>query len=91
MVINSLEEAMEDLFNRHIISVFLEGGATLTSEFMKAGLVNRVSMFLNPSFLGSGKSAMGDFGLEALNERPQLKSIESRWIEGDFLISGRLK
>ena len=91
MVINSLEEAMEDLFNRHIISVFLEGGATLTSEFMKAGLVNRVSMFLNPSFLGSGKSAMGDFGLEALAERPKLTEIESRWIEGDFLISGRLK
>jgi diaminohydroxyphosphoribosylaminopyrimidine deaminase/5-amino-6-(5-phosphoribosylamino)uracil reductase len=91
MVIKSLDEAMEDLFNRHIISVFLEGGATLTSEFMKAGLVNRVSMFLNPSFLGTGKSAVSDFGLEVLNERPHLTNIESRWIEGDFLITGRLK
>lgn len=90
MVISSLEEAMDDLFKRNIISVFLEGGATLASEFMKARLINRVSLFLNPSFLGGGKNALEDFGLNSLHERPKLTQIESRWLEGDFLLTARL-
>lgn len=88
--INSLKEAMEDLYNRKFINLFLEGGATLASAFMKEGLVNRVSLFMNPSFLGAGKSALHDIGLSSLNERPKLKNIETRWIDGDLFISGRL-
>lgn len=91
MIINSLEEAMEDLFNRKIISVFLEGGATLASEFLKAGLINRVSLFMNPSLIGLGKNALGDFGLTSLNERPKLTDIQSKWIGEDLYLTGRLK
>ena len=88
--IHSLNEAMEDLFNRKLINLFLEGGATLASSFMKENLINRVSLFMNPSFLGTGKTALSDIGLTNLNERPRLKQIESRWIEEDLYLTGRL-
>lgn len=90
ILIKNLSEAMSDLFDRKFISLFLEGGSRLATEFMREGLVQRVSLFFNPSFLGGGQNTLGDFGLEALANKPQLKQIESRWLEGDLLISGRL-
>ena len=89
--IDSLKEAMSDLFSRKLINLFLEGGSNLATSFIKEGLVNRVSLFMNPSFLGTGKSALGDLGLSNLNERPFLSHTESRWIDGDLFITGRLK
>jgi diaminohydroxyphosphoribosylaminopyrimidine deaminase/5-amino-6-(5-phosphoribosylamino)uracil reductase len=89
--ISSLKEAMDDLFARKFITLFLEGGSSLASSFLKEGFINRVSLFMNPSFLGSGKNALSDFGLTQLSDRPLLTQTESRWIDGDILISGRIK
>lgn len=88
--IQSIAEAMDDLFERKLINLFLEGGANLASSFMKEKLINRVSLFMNPSFLGSGKTALSDIGLTSLNDRPRLQQIESRWIEEDLYLTGRL-
>jgi diaminohydroxyphosphoribosylaminopyrimidine deaminase/5-amino-6-(5-phosphoribosylamino)uracil reductase len=89
--IDSLKEAMSDLFSKKMINLFLEGGSNLATSFIKDDMVNRVSLFMNPSFLGNGKNALSDLGLTKLDDRPFLKQTESRWIDGDLLISGRLK
>lgn len=89
--IHSLKDAMSDLYSKRLMNLFLEGGANLATSFLKEKLVNRVSLFMNPSFLGNGKSALGDLGLTKLSERPSLTQTESRWIEGDLFISGRIK
>jgi len=91
MKVSSLSEALNDLFQRKLISLFLEGGPALATAFLKEGHINRVSLFMNPSFLGSGKSALLDLGLEQLNNRPHLKEVESCWLGDDLLISGKLK
>jgi diaminohydroxyphosphoribosylaminopyrimidine deaminase / 5-amino-6-(5-phosphoribosylamino)uracil reductase len=88
--VNNLEEALADLFSRKIISVFLEGGSHLASEFFKANLVDRVSLFLNPSFLGSGIPSLQDLGIKNLQTRPRLSQTTSQWIADDLLISGRI-
>lgn len=90
MRFGSLTEAMRDLFERKLINLFLEGGSNLAASFIKEGLVNRVSLFISPSFLGSGKNSLGDLGLTQLSERPFLTQTESRWIGEDLFISGRL-
>lgn len=89
--IGSLDEAMQDLFSRKLINLFLEGGSDLATSFIRESFVHRVSLFMNPSFLGIGKSALSDLGFTKLGERPVLKQIESHWIDGDLFISGRLK
>jgi diaminohydroxyphosphoribosylaminopyrimidine deaminase/5-amino-6-(5-phosphoribosylamino)uracil reductase len=89
--ISSLKDAMDDLFSRKFITLFLEGGSNIASSFLKEGYINRVSLFMNPSFLGSGKNALSDIGLTQLSDRPLLTQTESRWIDGDILISGRIK
>lgn len=85
-----IRSALEDLFKRGIISVFLEGGADLATNFMKEGLVNRVSLFMNPSFLGSGPSALSDLGLAKLHQRPHLNHVKVKMIESDLYLTGRL-
>jgi diaminohydroxyphosphoribosylaminopyrimidine deaminase/5-amino-6-(5-phosphoribosylamino)uracil reductase len=88
--IKNLTEAMNYLMEKKIMSLFLEGGSNLATAFLKEDLVNRISLFLNPSLLGAGHNALGDLGLETLDQRPKLTQIESRWMDGDLLISGRL-
>lgn len=91
LVYKSIAEAMQGLFEKNIISVFLEGGAHLATAFMKLGLVDRVSVYLNPSFLGAGKTALEDFGLETLAQRPRLENVNFELLGEDLFLSGNLK
>ena len=88
--VKTLKEALEKLFEKKFIHLFMEGGATLASAFMKEGLIDRVSVFVNPSFLGEGKPMLESLGLKKLADRPGLKNIRTQLVGGDILISGRL-
>lgn len=89
--INSLSEAMNDLLERKLIYLMLEGGATLATSFLKESLIQRVSLYLNPSFLGAGASTLGDLGVEKLNLRPRLMNPETQWLGEDLLVTGRIQ
>jgi diaminohydroxyphosphoribosylaminopyrimidine deaminase/5-amino-6-(5-phosphoribosylamino)uracil reductase len=89
-VFRSIEEALEELFKKKIINLFLEGGPNLAASFLTKGLIDRVSLYMNPSFLGSGQSLLENFNLESLAERPKLKDLESRWFGEDLYLTGRL-
>ena len=68
----------------------LEGGSKLASCFLKEGLIDRVSLYLNPSFIGSGVGVLGDLELPNLAQRPRLKNIESKWLGEDLYLTGNL-
>ncbi len=88
--VKTLREAMENLYSRKIISILLEGGPCLAGEMMKEKLIQRVSLFMNPSFLGEGPGSLGSFGLNALNERPKLTNIKSKLFGEDIFLTGRI-
>ncbi len=53
--------------HRQIVSVFLEGGLDARRDRSCApGLVDRVVAYLAPAFLGSGKPALGDAGVDTI-------------------------
>ena len=56
-------EALEQLFARDRQHVFLEGGPTLASAFVRAGLVDEVVTYVAPMLLGAGRSAVADLGI----------------------------
>ena len=91
MQIKDLSEAFYHLKERKLINLFIEGGATLASQFIQEKRVQRVSYFINPSFLGSGKSALGDLNITQLQLRPKLFNLESQWFGGDLMLSGRVQ
>jgi diaminohydroxyphosphoribosylaminopyrimidine deaminase / 5-amino-6-(5-phosphoribosylamino)uracil reductase len=88
--IKNISEAMSDLYSRKLIHLMLEGGAGLATEFFKAQLIDRVSLYQNPSFIGSGNGILGDLNLTSLNHRPRLQNIESCWLGDDHFMTGRL-
>lgn len=87
---DDLTIVMNELFHRKIISVLVEGGAQIASELLKAKLVDRISLYQNPSFLGSGLPALRELEIGKLSERIQLKDIESQWIGDDHYMTGRI-
>jgi len=90
LVYTSIEDALSDLFSKKVISVFLEGGPTLAGEFLKRNLVDRASIYLNPSLIGEGTSMLKNFSLPSLKERPTLKNINYKFFEDDLFLTGRV-
>lgn len=88
--IKNIKEALTDLYQKKFINLMMESGSCLASEFIRQGLIDRVSLYQNPSFLGEGKGILRDLDLSNLNKRPKLTDIESRWIGEDHYLTGRL-
>ena len=77
------------LFERGIRHVFVEGGPTLASAFVAAGLVDEYAIYLAPSLLGGDRLAIGDIGVSTIGEtkRLRIESVES--LGDDVLIVAR--
>jgi diaminohydroxyphosphoribosylaminopyrimidine deaminase/5-amino-6-(5-phosphoribosylamino)uracil reductase len=63
-----LHALLAELHRRQIVSVLLEGGATLAGSFMREGLVDRVVGYLAPAVLGAGLAALGPAGVRTIGE-----------------------
>lgn len=85
-----LPEALATLAAEGINNLLLEGGAGIAGAFLRAGLVQRVTHYVNPSYLGTGISALNDYGLRDLNQRLRLKNVEYSSLGDDLAITGRL-
>jgi diaminohydroxyphosphoribosylaminopyrimidine deaminase / 5-amino-6-(5-phosphoribosylamino)uracil reductase len=62
------EAALKDLFARDRQHVFLEGGPTLATAFLAAGLVDEVVVYVAPMLLGAGRTAVADLGITTVSE-----------------------
>ncbi len=85
-----LGEVLDELYQQGIVNILLEGGACLASAFLAEKHVQRISHYLNPSYLGQGKSALNDYGLMDLSQRIHLKHVEYTVLGEDFHLTGRV-
>jgi diaminohydroxyphosphoribosylaminopyrimidine deaminase/5-amino-6-(5-phosphoribosylamino)uracil reductase len=84
---NDLHAALSELFQKGIRTVYVEGGPTLASAFISAGLVDRFYIFLAPLLLGGDKLAIGDLGISTLGERVNLNVTSIQRLGDDILIT----
>ncbi|WEK62546.1 MAG: bifunctional diaminohydroxyphosphoribosylaminopyrimidine deaminase/5-amino-6-(5-phosphoribosylamino)uracil reductase RibD [Candidatus Microbacterium colombiense] len=73
-----LPAVLADLHERGVQSVFVEGGPTLASAFLAAGLADRVLAYIAPVLLGGGRVALGDIGVSSIAEARRLTIDE--WV-----------
>ncbi len=66
-------EALDELWERGVRRVLLEGGPTVASAFWRAGVVDRVTLYLAPSLLGAGSAAVGDLGITNIAGQARLR------------------
>jgi diaminohydroxyphosphoribosylaminopyrimidine deaminase / 5-amino-6-(5-phosphoribosylamino)uracil reductase len=90
LVNQPLPQALATLTAEGINSLLVEGGAGLASSFLQAGLVQRVTHYVNPSYLGAGLCALNDYGLRDLHHRLHLKNVEYTPLGDDLAVTGRL-
>ncbi len=87
-----LADALRQLADREIQSIFLEGGPTLARSFLAAGLVDRVNWFVAPIIIGGdgAPTAIAGDGLGPLDGVPRLRGVTMEQVGDDTLISGDL-
>ena len=85
-----LDHVLSELYQQGLVNLLVEGGASLAASFLHGNHVQRISHYLNPSYLGQGQSAVNDYGLTELSQRIQLKHVEYTALGTDFYLTGRV-
>jgi diaminohydroxyphosphoribosylaminopyrimidine deaminase / 5-amino-6-(5-phosphoribosylamino)uracil reductase len=86
----SLDGVLRDLANRSILSVLVEGGATIAGAFLDQGLIDKVSFFIAPIIVGgrNAVSAIGGLGAEHIIEAIGIQNVSVTHRGGDIEITG---
>lgn len=74
---------------REVRHVLVEGGPTLAAAFLRAGVVDEVHAYLAPAFLGAGRSAVADLGIESIAGALRLRVADVERIGADVLVVAR--
>jgi len=78
--------ALEELRVRGAQRVFVEGGPTLASAFIRAGLFDRLLVYIAPMLVGGGRLALTDIGVGTLSEAPRLDIESIAQVGADLVI-----
>lgn len=84
-----LNTILRELYDAEIRHVYVEGGPTLASAFVAAGLVDEYLVYLAPALLGGPRLALGDIGVDSIGEARRLKLHAVETLGDDILITAR--
>jgi diaminohydroxyphosphoribosylaminopyrimidine deaminase/5-amino-6-(5-phosphoribosylamino)uracil reductase len=86
---HDLAAVLADLHSRGAQRVFVEGGPTLASAFLRAGLVDEVVTYVAPVLLGGDRLAVGDIGVDTIAAARRLTVSSVQTLGDDLLIVAR--
>jgi diaminohydroxyphosphoribosylaminopyrimidine deaminase/5-amino-6-(5-phosphoribosylamino)uracil reductase len=86
-----LELMLSELFELGIRHAFVEGGPTLASALVAAGLVDEYLIYLAPAILGGDRLALGDIGVGSIDKALRLQIDSLQPLGEDLLITARPK
>jgi len=75
---HDLHAVVADLHTRGAQTLFVEGGPTLASAFIAAGLADRVLAYIAPVLLGGDRLALTDIGVASIDQARRL--IVDEWV-----------
>ncbi|MEO8907255.1 MAG: bifunctional diaminohydroxyphosphoribosylaminopyrimidine deaminase/5-amino-6-(5-phosphoribosylamino)uracil reductase RibD [Microbacteriaceae bacterium] len=83
---HDLDELLADLRHRGIRRAFVEGGPTLASALVRAGLVDEYLIYLAPTLLGGDRTALRDIGVGSIDEQRRLEISSIERLGNDLLV-----
>ncbi len=86
-----LAGVLRDLYSRDIRRVYVEGGPTLASAFIAAGLVDEYLVYLAPKLIGGPKLAIGELGIPTIADARLLAITSVESLGDDILVTARPK
>ena len=83
-----LKVLMKKLGEMNIDSVLIEAGAEFNAAALKAGIVNKLQLYIAPKIFGGtrSKSAVGGIGIDNIDDAWHLTNPEIRYFGEDLLI-----
>ncbi len=76
-----VQQILEELMSRGINGVLVEGGGRTIAQFLRAGVVDEVVLFVAPIILGAGPSWTSELGVETLAEAPRFVLAKARTLD----------
>lgn len=87
----NLQKMCQSLMDYKITSLLIEGGSETITSFLRAGLCDRVSIFIAPKMLGNGLNAIGALNIDSISSALEFQDITYKIIEDNILFSARPK
>ena len=84
-----LTTVLDALFKQDIRHLFVEGGPTLASAFIAAGLADEYLVYLAPLVIGGAKTATTDVGIATMADLGRLRITAVERLGEDILITAR--
>lgn len=85
-----LREMMDKLAHSGITSLLAEGGRDLSSALLRAGLVDRLKLFIAPKLLGGGTKSVQGLGMNRMEDLVPFKQSYWTQIGPDMLLTADL-
>ncbi len=76
----------ESLWLRGVSAILVEGGAKTASSFLRAGMVDRIELFVAPKVLGAGMAWADGFEVPGLGSAPRFEFVWARRAGEDLWI-----
>lgn len=85
-----IRDLVMKLKSRNVTSVLIEGGSSVNSSAVNAGIVDSVAFFISPKIIGGENSfsVIGGKGVRYLKNAIELKNIKIKRLGEDILIEG---
>jgi diaminohydroxyphosphoribosylaminopyrimidine deaminase/5-amino-6-(5-phosphoribosylamino)uracil reductase len=88
----ALKRVMLELKKREVVSVLAEAGGTLAASLLRGGLVDKLSVFISPTVIGSeGFAAVGPLGVKLLKDALRLTDVTVKRAGVDILVEGYVR
>lgn len=83
---HDLKAVLESCYQRGEVFALLEGGPTLITAALKAGLVDELHVYLAPRLLGTGRQGIGDLGITTLRGSLDFSLQQVKELGGDVFL-----
>lgn len=84
-----LHHVLAELHARDVRRVYVEGGPTLASAVIAAGLADEYAIYLAPALLGGDKLAIGELGIDTIAHARRLRIAAVEQLGDDLLVMAR--
>jgi len=68
--------------------MLIEGGRSLATSAIKAGLVDKFVIITAPKLIGEGKNGIGDLGIEKIADSIDLEQVSYEICGHDIILTG---
>lgn len=86
---DDLPDLLERLRELGAHRVFVEGGPTLASSFVREGLADEALVYVAPTLIGGPRLALGEIGVTSIHQQRRLHAASVAHLGDDLLIVGR--